>query len=339
MGEKCPGEAFCSPESGNCYDVKSKDYYKSCSVSDADEPPNEGSSCCSKCEQGVPGFCSPQSGNCYDSQRKDYYESCPEGGLAPPSRLPPATSSEGALKFMSYNLFGWNAFNQHKWKRDNILEKVKNFQPAVLGAQEVETGGGKGGSYVSGKVISTTGLSAGAGLNQFFDETVVEALEHKFIIPLVRGYWMSMTRFKHKGTNVEFLFFNSHWKHSYGNDQKTIIANAIHEERQKYASPPPTILVGDTNQFCMAAELEAIKYLKGEEGDSPVTFTDAIGHDKGSSYDGGCRIDFILASKGQWLRVDSFIDRDGMGVHGSASDHAALMAELVPITGDVSLSA
>merc|ERR1712054_131835 len=188
--------------------------------------------------------------------------------------------------------------------------------------------------YVSEKIISATGLSAGAGLNQFFDATVVEALEHKFIIPLVRGYWMSMTRFKHKATNVEFLFFNSHWKHGYGYDQKKIIANAIHEERQKYSSPPPTIFVGDTNQFCMAAELEAIKYLKGEEGDSPVIFVDAIGHDKGSSYDGGCRIDFILASKGQWLRVDSFIDRDGMGVHGSASDHAALMAELVPVAGD-----
>merc|ERR1712050_490257 len=75
------------------------------------------------------------------------------------------------------------------------------------------------------------------------------------------------------------------------------------------------------------------KYLKGEEGESPVTFVDAIAQDRGSSYDGGCRIDFILASKDQWLRVNSFIDRDGMGVHGSASDHAALMAELVPVAG------
>merc|ERR1712151_1112669 len=218
----------------------------------------------------------------------------------------------------------------------NILEKVKNFQPAVLGAQEVETGGGKGGSYVSEKIISATGLSAGAGLNQFFDATVVEALEHKFIIPLVRGYWMSMTRFKHKATNVEFLFFNSHWKHGYGYDQKKIIAKAIQKEREKYSSPPPTILVGDTNQFCMAADMEAIKYLKGEEDDSPVTFVDAIAQDKGSSYDGGCRIDFILATAGQWQLVQSYIDREGMGVNGQASDHAALMAELVPIAGAVS---
>jgi len=240
---------------------------------------------------------------------------------------------------MSYNLFGWNAFNQNKWKRGNIIKKIKGFGPAVLGAQEVETGGGKGGSYVSEKVTSGAGLSGGVGLNQFYDPAVVEALDKEFIIPLVRGYWMSMTRFKHKATNVEFLFFNSHWKHGYGYDQKKIIAKAIQKEREKYSSPPPTILVGDTNQFCMAADMEAIKYLKGEEGDSPVTFADAHAQDKGSSYDGGCRIDFILASKGQWLRVDSFIDRDGMGVHGSASDHAALMAELVPVSGEVSLSA
>merc|ERR1712050_794954 len=148
---------------------------------------------------------------------------------------------------------------------------------------------------VSDKIISATGLSAGAGLNQFFDTTIVEPLDHRFIIPLVRGYWMSMTRFRHKSSNVEFLFFNSHWKHGYGGEQKKIIANAIDEHRQKYDSPPPTILVGDTNQFCMAADGEAIKYLKGEEGDSPVTFVDDHAQDKGGSYDGGCRIDFILA--------------------------------------------
>merc|ERR1712187_39245 len=147
-----------------------------------------------------------------------------------------------------------------------------------------------------------------------------------------------MTRFKHKETNVEFLFFNSHWKPRYGSKQKDIIADAINKERQKYDSPPPTILVGDTNQFCMAAELEAIKYLKGEEGNSPITFVDAIAQDKGGSYDGGCRIDFILATEGQWQLVQSVIDREGMGVSGTCSDHAALMAELVPVAGGVSLS-
>jgi hypothetical protein len=227
-------------------------------------------------------------------------------------------------------MYGWNAFNQNKWKSPNILEKIENFYPAVLGAQEVETGGGNGGGYVSEK-IESTGLRGGAGLNQFYDATVVEVVDKEFIIPLVRGYWMSMTKFKHRATGIQFLFFNSHWKHGYGGEQKKIVATKIHEERQKYEPPLPTILVGDTNQFCMAAEMEAIKYLKGEEGDSPVTFTDAIAQDRGSSYDGGCRIDFILASTGDWSRVDSSIDREGMGVEGQASDHAALMAELVPL--------
>merc|ERR1740138_1897634 len=124
-----------------------------------------------------------------------------------------------------------------------------------------------------------------------------------------------MTRFIHKGTGVPFLFFNSHWKHGYGAEQKVIVADAIDAQRKKHGSPP-TILVGDTNQFCMAHELEAVKYLKGEEGSSPVVFIDAIAQDKGSSYDGGCRIDFILASEGQWMRVQSSIDREGMGQRG-----------------------
>merc|ERR1711879_1069104 len=105
---------------------------------------------------------------------------------------------------------------------------------------------------------NATNLSGGAGLNTFYNSNIVEVLDSEFIIPLVHGYWMSMTRFKHKATDVDFLFFNSHWKHGYGSDQKVIIANAIHEEREnrsKYDEPPPTILVGDTNQFCMAADL------------------------------------------------------------------------------------
>merc|ERR1712003_448132 len=99
-----------------------------------------------------------------------------------------------------------NAFNRNKWKYPNILGKIKNFYPAVLGAQEVETGGGNGGGYVSGK-IESTGLRGGAGLNQFYDATVVEVVDKEFIIPLVRGYWMSMTKFRHKATGIEFLFF------------------------------------------------------------------------------------------------------------------------------------
>jgi endonuclease/exonuclease/phosphatase family metal-dependent hydrolase len=290
--------------------------------------------CCTKC---AGKFCSTVSGNCYDSKRKHYYQSCEDYEPVPERRLAVAPSSESSVKLMSYNLFGWNAFNQHKWKSNNILDKIRSFGPSVLGAQEVETGGGHGSSYVSGKVESATGLHGGGSISQFYDSGVLEAHESKNVA-LVRGYWMFMTRYTHKASNVSFLFFNSHWKHGYASEQKEIIAEAIHAERKKYGNPP-TILVGDTNQFCQAREREALRYLLGEEGSSPVTFVDAIAQDRGHSYDGGCRVDFILATEGQWLWVDSKIDREGMGQHGSSSDHAALMAELVPIAGEVSAEA
>eukprot|EP00928_Gymnodinium_smaydae_P098714 TRINITY_DN9241_c0_g1_i2.p1 TRINITY_DN9241_c0_g1~~TRINITY_DN9241_c0_g1_i2.p1 ORF type:complete len:351 (+),score=36.26 TRINITY_DN9241_c0_g1_i2:240-1292(+) len=307
--------------------IRRQPYYEKC---EASSDPSSDHPCCDSCESGRAGFCSPHSGNCYEKQAKPYYKSCPNGGLARPERrLSAAPSKAGSIRFMSYNLFGWNAFNQNKWKSEHILGKVRDWHPAVLGAQEVETGGGHGGDIVSEEVVSKTGLSGGVGGSQFYDKTLLEAQEWKSF-DLVRGYWMSMTKYLHKASNVSFLFFNSHWKHGYGAEQKVIIAEAIHAERLKYGSPP-TILVGDTNQFCLAHEREAIRYLKGEEGSSPVTFVDAIAHDKGMSYDGGCRVDFILASAGQWQLVESHIDRDGMGGRGIASDHAALMAELVPI--------
>merc|ERR1711953_77161 len=61
----CEGSAYCSPQSGSCYDTKVKDYYDKCFVHD---------DCCSSC--GGLGFCSPLSGTCYQSQAKDYYLTC-----------------------------------------------------------------------------------------------------------------------------------------------------------------------------------------------------------------------------------------------------------------------
>jgi len=233
---------------------------------------------------------------------------------------------------MSYNLMGWNAFNQNIWRGTNVMKKIKAWGPAVLGAQEVEKGGGQGYGEVKDTVTSTTGLDHVGG-SQFFKASAVEQHETGWV-NLVSGYWMSWTRYKHKSSGVYFLFFNSHWKHGYGLEQAKMIAAAVNAEREKFGSPP-TILVGDTNQFCWAAETEGIKYLKGEIGESPVQFVDAIAQDTARSFSDrnnpNCRIDFIFASAGQWSLVQSSIDREGMGLDGSASDHAALMAELVPL--------
>merc|ERR1712187_970317 len=58
----CEGHAYCSPQSGSCYESKAKAYYETCPVPD---------DCCSSCK-GL-GFCSPISGNCYESKAKGYY--------------------------------------------------------------------------------------------------------------------------------------------------------------------------------------------------------------------------------------------------------------------------
>lgn len=73
----CEGKPFCSPDSGNCYRRKRKDYYESCPVP----------SCCAHCD-GEP-FCSPRSKACYSSKRKQYYESCSSGVEPGPSPSPP----------------------------------------------------------------------------------------------------------------------------------------------------------------------------------------------------------------------------------------------------------
>eukprot|EP00933_Yihiella_yeosuensis_P033634 TRINITY_DN2729_c0_g1_i2.p1 TRINITY_DN2729_c0_g1~~TRINITY_DN2729_c0_g1_i2.p1 ORF type:complete len:313 (+),score=67.13 TRINITY_DN2729_c0_g1_i2:127-1065(+) len=210
------------------------------------------------------------------------------------------------VKVMSYNLFGWNAFNVNRWKSKNVLGKIKHWSPSVLGSQEVEKGGSRGYNKVKDQVISATGLRHGGG-SQFYSESELEAYESADL-KLIGGYWMSMRRYKIKSSGKYFLFFNSHWKHNHGLEQAGMIASAIDAERKKFGNPP-TILVGDTNQFCIGFENEGIQYLLGEYG----------------------RVDFILATKGEWMTVNSTIDRDGMGYDGTASDHAALFAELEPI--------
>lgn len=241
-------------------------------------------------------------------------------------------ATEGDIKVMSYNLFGWNAFNVHRSRSVHVLGKIQAWSPTVLGAQEVEKGGGQRYDEVKEEVKAATGL-AHAGGSQFFDSKVVDKLETGWT-NLVGGYWMSMTRYRIKSTGAVFLFFNSHWKHGHGLQQAEIVANAIQAARARFGHLP-TLLVGDTNQFCRGYEGGAWKYLKGEVGSSPVVFDDVLQHDQGKSFSDrnnpDCRVDFILVSRGEWLVRQSHIDRDGMGASGTASDHAPLMAELAPI--------
>merc|ERR1712222_78758 len=74
------GKAFCSPQSGKCYDFQAKPHYQKCGI----QPPVN-HNCCTKCGPFGKGFCSPQSGRCYDFQAKPQYQKC---GVSPPVRPP-----------------------------------------------------------------------------------------------------------------------------------------------------------------------------------------------------------------------------------------------------------
>lgn len=232
---------------------------------------------------------------------------------------------------MSYNLFGWNAFNRNDWRSEHVLDKIKSWGPAVLGAQEVETGGSQGYHEVANRLAGETLLEENGG-SQFFDPRILEKQETDSAA-LENGYWISMTRFRHKKSEAYFLFFNSHWAHGYGIEQAKLVADFISAQRGKYASEP-SILVGDTNQFCHGYESDAWKYLLGQNGSSPVVFEDVIDHDHDKSFSDysnpDCRVDIAFATKGEWIIRQSDVDRDGMGLGGIASDHAPLMAELIP---------
>jgi len=246
--------------------------------------------------------------------------------------LPAANQSDPqiSIKVMSYNLMGWSSFNANTWKGQNVLGKINALNPDILGAQEVEMGGW-GYKEAEDIVLKATGLVF-AGGSQFYRSSNLELVDTDWV-KLVGGYWMSMAVYKHKQTGKTILFYDSHWKHGHGMKQAQIIAERIQEDREKYSSPP-TILVGDTNQFCKGYELEAIRYLTGQEGSSPVIFADVHAEDQGRSFSDAhnpdCRVDFILASAGQWSVVQASIDRVGMGAWGAASDHAPLIAQLVP---------
>jgi len=326
------GKNFCSPRSGTCYATKTKNYYAECVAS---EP--AGSAAPSLINTPVS---SPANSSCSDkkiSRRRRAGKMCSCRRRSGPScqgdKVTLEQADSGAIKVMSYNLMGWNAFNLKKRRGEKIMQKVKTWYPAVLGCQEVEKGGGRGYDDVRAAMESGTGLTHAGGA-QFYDPTIVEPHEMEQT-SLVGGYWMSMTRFKHIGTGSYFLFFNSHWKHGYGIEQATKVSSFIQAKREQFG-PLPVILVGDTNQFCNGYERSAWKYLQGEKGDSPIVFEDVLAHDRGRSFSDNnnpnCRVDLIMVSQGDWSVRQSDIDRDGMGVNGDASDHAPLMAELVPLT-------
>merc|ERR1712070_592296 len=73
----CSGcsDAYCSPQSGNCYGDKGKSYYLYWPSASPSPPPAsyQYADCCDGC---YTDYCSPSSGGCYDSKAKSYYLTC-----------------------------------------------------------------------------------------------------------------------------------------------------------------------------------------------------------------------------------------------------------------------
>jgi len=234
---------------------------------------------------------------------------------------------------MSYNLFGWNAFRKNEWRSKNILKKIRDADPAVLGAQEVERGGGCCHDYVAGK-LKMNGRYAYAGGNIFYRPTVVKkrASGNKWV-DKSKGRSIGWAKFSVIKTGKEFLFFNTHW-HNHGGDHywftnAQTCAKEISRVRSRYGDLP-AVLVGDFNVWTHGGSgAKAIRYLFGKTVDrktSPVKFENAIPNSGQTSY--GHVVDYIMVSRGQWTVVSSRNDMDGCGEHASASDHGALTATL-----------
>jgi len=141
----CNGkEPFCSPNSGNCYYTKNRDYYETCGD---DAAAWEGApKCCLDCAGKKP-FYSPNSKNCYASKAKDYYEACPEAPADAPrgeckvggdnwcaAEVPDADftlkqcPNLGGMrvKLLTYNLFWWNLFGQRRGNGRSAGRLIEN---------------------------------------------------------------------------------------------------------------------------------------------------------------------------------------------------------------------
>merc|ERR1712137_1419663 len=83
--------------------------------------------------------------------------------------LPKAQSTENAIKMMNYNVMGWSACGSRRRRGTTsvgtrgaaITDKIRAWDPDVLGAQEVETGNGQGYESCHDVLVGNTNLDNG----------------------------------------------------------------------------------------------------------------------------------------------------------------------------------
>jgi len=226
-----------------------------------------------------------------------------------------------SLKFMSYNLFGWNAFRDNPWKKQNVFKNINKYRPHVMGAQEYEDG--------ASSIKQGTGLTPAGNTGIYFDEGRL-ALEGTGRGNLKKdgwGYkWISVAKFKDKTNQQPFLFFNSHWAHGYS-EQAQMALTFINEKVGQYGSHP-IVLAGDTNQFGRRlTDKTAYKTLTAE-GFSEVTVPNG-GADQTTYCGRGPEghVDVLFYKDFDVQRATIEKENCCCGNNARASDHAAVFAE------------
>eukprot|EP00929_Paragymnodinium_shiwhaense_P107894 TRINITY_DN74237_c0_g1_i1.p1 TRINITY_DN74237_c0_g1~~TRINITY_DN74237_c0_g1_i1.p1 ORF type:complete len:666 (+),score=146.34 TRINITY_DN74237_c0_g1_i1:99-2096(+) len=246
-----------------------------------------------------------------------------------------SAAASDSVKVMSYNLFGWNAFGTNRWKGDNIVDKIREYSPDVIGCQEVETGGGNGYDSVAEKIKDRGTYTDAAGSLIFYRAATVKH-EATGWLDLGKGRGLGWAVLDKQG--MRFLFFNTHWCHDCGTeylfrDSAVKVAEEIRRARAKH-STLPAIFVGDLNVLNDCENAKAIRYLKGESVDGkypPVHLVDA--HEGQGGTLGKCKIDYVFSSLNEWQVKSAIIDRDHRE-GGIGSDHDALYAELSPAASE-----
>lgn len=311
--EKCSGSAFCSPNSGNCYDTQRKSYYASCPAttngpdSSSPSPPSSASSstCCGKCDSQY--YCSPNSGNCYWSKNKEYYETCKE-----PETL------ENPMTVLSYNVMYSNFPSRLGGVSNNIN---RNLKPDVMGLQECmnmdQMQNALGRELLAARDTDTfncifykpgSGISYGGQSNHvYLGDGNRDSYSKRYFS------YTSLVR-----NGVKFWVMSTHWcirgpcsGSEAGRRHEDSARRMLRFREEQGAGDAPTIIVGDLNS-----------HMNNLDNDLGVQYFLKNGFDMAGKSDLWGGIDYVFVSKGHWKIGKTYIGDFG------GSDHKPIQVDV-----------
>jgi len=220
-------------------------------------------------------------------------------------------SRGGSIKFVSYNLFWWNAFDQNPQKSDSIVANIKNMQADSVGLQECNRPGDI--TYRTSNMYSA--------VSPFKDNQGVMVKPGLFTVEgqgssnlQARGKWgnryVTWVKLRHAPTGRSFFHFNTHWCVHSGNGytcdsgvRHRGAKNMLQAIRQVAGTASPVVITGDFNAGM------------GEPGVQELLRNGfALARNSG--------VDAIFYSQAQWSVV-----RTSVGAAAN-SDHSPVIVEL-----------